>query len=261
MDAYGIEFMVGGQVIRKQDWGWKTNLTFGYNTTKVTSLRNRPDIYGLVIAEGGAKEGYPARGLFAIPFVGLDPFNGKPLYNNEKGQVSGAVFLQDYNVGFLKYMGPVDPTIAGGFSNTFNYKALSLNIFVTYQAGNMIRMYPAFNLNYSDLNASPREFQDRWVMPGDEKFTRVPPIYGALEYNRLSGEYPYNAYNYSTERVAKGDMIRLKTVSLSYQLSPNLLNRIGLNSASVTAAAINPWLIYADERLRGKIPSSSTQAA
>nr|WP_317126929.1 SusC/RagA family TonB-linked outer membrane protein [Chitinophaga rhizosphaerae] len=254
MDAKGIEFLIGGQVIKKQDWGWKTNLTFGYNTTKITRLRNRPDIFGLVVAEGGAKEGYPARGLFSIPFAGLDPRTGKPTFNNEKGEVSGAVYLQDYNVGFLKYEGPVDPTIAGGFSNTFSYKSLSLNIFLTYQAGNTIRLYPAFNENYSDLTATPKEFKDRWVMPGDEKYTRVPSILGAFEKSQLIGEYPYNNYNYSTERVAKGDMIRLKTVSLSYQVSPSLLNRLGLNSASVTAAAINPWLIYADPKLRGQDP-------
>lgn len=254
MDAQGIEVLIGGQVIKQQDWGWKTNLTFGYNTTKITRLRNRPSIYNLVVAEGGAQQGYPARGLFAIPFTGLDPRTGKPLFQNEKGEVSGSVYLQDYNVGFLKYMGPVDPTIAGGFSNTFNYKSLSLNVFVTYQAGNMIRLYPAFHVDYSDLDASPKEFQDRWVMPGDEQYTRVPPIYGAFEKSALSGEYPYNNYNYSTERVAKGDMIRLKTVSLSYMLQPTLLQRVGLKTASVTAAAINPWLIYADPKLRGQDP-------
>ena len=28
--------------------------------------------------------------------------------------------------------------------------------------------------------------------------------------------YAYNAYNYSTERIAKGDFIRMKEISLSY---------------------------------------------
>ena len=41
----------------------------------------------------------------------------------------------------LIYEGPVDPKITGGFSNTFNYKAFSLNVFVTYQAGNKIQAY------------------------------------------------------------------------------------------------------------------------
>ncbi|MGX5817710.1 SusC/RagA family TonB-linked outer membrane protein [Chitinophaga lutea] len=254
MRAYGFEVLIGGQVIKKPDWGWKTNLTFGYNTTEITNARNRPRIFDLVQAEGGAREGYPARGLFSIPFHSLDPFTGKPLFVNEKGQTSGSVYLQDYNLGYLQYEGPVDPTITGGFSNTFNYKAFSLNIFLTYQWGSYIRLNPVFRTAYSDLDASPKEFRDRWVMPGDEAVTRVPSILGAYEAAFLNGEYPYNNYNYSTERVAKGDMIRLKTVSLTYQIGPTLLNRIGLNNASVSAAAINPWLIYADPKLKGQDP-------
>lgn len=254
MNAFGVEVMLGGQVIKKQDWGWKTNFTFGYNTTKISNLRNRPDIFSLVVAEGGAREGYPARGLFSIPFNGLEHNTGKPIFTNEKGEASGSVYLQDYNVNFLKYMGPVDPTIAGGFSNTFNYKELSLNVFVTYQGGNMIRMNPAFRSSYTDLDAMPKEFRDRWIMPGDEQFTQIPSILGAYEQTWLAGAYPYNNYNYSTARVAKGDMIRLKTVSLTYHLNPSLMKRSGLKSASVTAAAINPWLIYTDPKLNGQDP-------
>lgn len=254
LKARGIEVLIGGQVIKKQYWGWKTTLTFGYNTTEISNLRNSPRIFDLVVAEGGAREGYPARGLFSIPFAGLDHVTGKPLFINEKGDRSGNVFLQDFNVGNLRYEGPVDPTIAGGFSNTFNYKMFSLNVFVTYQAGSMIRLNPYFRTAYSDLDASPKEFADRWIFPGDERQTNVPSILGAFEAVQLSGEYPYNNYNYSSARVAKGDLIRLKTVSLSYQLAPSLLNRIGFNSASITAAAINPWLIYADERLKGQDP-------
>jgi len=70
----------------------------------------------------------------------------------------------------------------------------------------------------------------------------------------LVGAYPYNNYNYSTERVAKGDFIRLKTVSLTYQMPPALIKRAGLSTMSVTAAAINPWLIYADKKLKGQDP-------
>jgi hypothetical protein len=162
--------------------------------------------------------------------------------------------MQSQSTGNLQYEGPVDPTIIGGFSNTFHYKALTLNIFVTYQAGNTIRLYPAFRTSYSDLDAMPKEFYDRWSVPGDEKYTNVPSILDAFAQSQLNGAYPYNNYNYSTQRVAKGDLIRLKTVSLGYQLPQPIARKFGLNNASVTAAATNPWLIYSDERLRGQDP-------
>ena len=68
-----------------------------------------------------------------------------------------------------------DPPITGGFSNTFTYQNLSLNVFITYQAGNKIRLYPAFRGGYVDLDAMPKEFLDRWEMPGDEKVTNIRP--------------------------------------------------------------------------------------
>jgi TonB-linked SusC/RagA family outer membrane protein len=254
MDSRGVEVLLGGEIIRKKDWGWKSTLTFGYNTTKITNAKDLPNIFSLVGAEGGNKQGYPVRSLFSIKYNGLEPFSGYPTFIDELGKTSAMVYMQSQVTGNLQYEGAVDPPITGGFSNTFNYKAFSLNVFITYQAGNTIRLYPAFKTSYSDLDAMPKEFYDRWTMPGDQKYTNIPSILDAFAQSQLNGAFPYNNFNYSSERIAKGDMIRLKTVSLAYTLPATMVNKFGLNNASVTAAATNPWLIYGDERLRGQDP-------
>ena len=255
MQSKGAELLVGGNVIKKPDWGWRTNLTFGYNTTKITNARNRPIIFDLVRPEGGNREGYPVNGLFSIDYQGLVRDNGSPLFINEKDTIGSSVYLQDENVQFLVFEGPVDPKFNGGFSNTFNYRNFSLNVFVTYQAGNKIRLYPAFRNTYSDYDAMPKEFYDRWMQPGDDVVPGVQPaILDAYTAYLLSGTYAYNNYNYSTARTAKGDFVRLKTVSLTYLLGRAALQKIGLNSGSVTASAINPWLIYSDAKLKGQDP-------
>src|SRR5258705_157271 len=56
MKAHGAEAVIGGQVIRATNWGWRTNFTFGYNTTKITNAKNQPIIFDLVKAEGGNTE-------------------------------------------------------------------------------------------------------------------------------------------------------------------------------------------------------------
>ena len=254
MTSQGIEVLIGGEVIKQKDWGWKTNLTFGYNTTKITNAKNIPQIFDLVIPEGGNKEGYPVHSLFSIPFKGLNHDTGIPTFTNEDGKTDANVYLQSQSTSYLKYEGPVDPPINGGFSNTFRYKAFSLNIFLTYQAGNKIRLYPSFRSSYSDLDAMPKEFNDRWVLPGDEKYTNVPAIVDLFKQSQQGGAYPYNNYNYSDARVAKGDFVRLKTVSVSWNVTPGLLKRSGLGSASITLATTNPWLIYSDEKLKGQDP-------
>ena len=254
MNSWGSELLLGGEIVRGRNWGWKSSLTVGYNENQITNAKNIPDIFSLVVAEGGNKEGYPVRSLFSINYKGLDHNTGIPQFVDENGKTAAAVYLQDQKTEHLVYEGPVDPPLNGGFSNTFHYKAFSANIFITYQAGNKIRLYPAFKTYYSDLDAMPREFNDRWVLPGDELLTNVPSIVEAFEAAQLNAAYPYNNYNYSTQRVAKGDFIRLKTVSLSYQLSANTIQRIGFNSVSFTATAANLWLIYADKKLKGQDP-------
>ncbi|MBS1608338.1 MAG: SusC/RagA family TonB-linked outer membrane protein [Bacteroidetes bacterium] len=258
MTSQGAELLISAKVVDKRNWGWKTTLTFGYNETKITRAEYLPRIFDLVKAEGGNLQGYPVSSLFSIRYSGLDPNTGVPQFLNEKGEVSPAVYMQSDSVKNLKYEGPVDPKFTGGFNNTFTYKAFSLNIFITYQAGNKIRLYPAFRNSYSEWDATPKEFYDRWLMPGDQQTTNVPSImdyYQAVLTNNASSAYPYNNYNYSTERIAKGDFIRLKTVSLSYQLSDAITKRTRfLKTASFTLAVINPWLSYSDKKLQGQDP-------
>ncbi|MFT3747546.1 MAG: SusC/RagA family TonB-linked outer membrane protein [Agriterribacter sp.] len=256
--SQGAELLLGGQPIVRKNWNWKVNLTFGYNTTKITNSEYLPQIFDLVKQEGGNLQGYPVNGLFSIKFSGLNATTGVPEFINEEGKTSSAVFMQSDSIRNLKFEGPIDPVITGGFNNTFTYKAFSLNIFITYQLGNKIRLAPAFKNNYSEWDATPKEFYDRWVMPGDQNTTNIPSIMDYYQYilvNSTSFNYPYNNYNYSTERIARGDFIRLKTVSLSYQLPAAILQKTNFfKTVSVTAAAINPWLIYSDKKLKGQDP-------
>jgi TonB-linked SusC/RagA family outer membrane protein len=257
MKSYGFEFLINGQIIKSKNLGWRSTLTFGYNKTEITNAENVPLIFDLVKAEGGNRVGYPVNSLFSLDFKGLDHNTGIPQFVDETGKVGEGVYLQDDKIDYLVYEGPVDPPITGGFSNTFNYQNLSLNIFITYQAGNKIRLYPAFRSAYVDLDAMPKEFFDRWEMPGDEKLTDIPVI-SDVYYSYITGangSFPYNNYNYSTARVADGSFARLKTVSLTYQLGSAALKRLSAFKAiSLTGALSNFWLIYSDKKLHGQDP-------
>lgn len=255
MKSSGFEFSVGGSAIKSRNFTWQTNVTFGYNTTKITKADNFPLVFDLVVPEGGALVGYPVRGLFSIPFAGLDSL-GVPTFKSDKGDTSMGVYLQSDKIGFLKYEGPVDPTIVGGFTNNFTYKNFSFGFHISYQAGNKIRLYSAYYGSYSDLSASPNEFKNRWTLPGDEKVTNIPSIadkYTDYNINNVSA-YPYNNYNYSTERVVDGSFVRLKSVTVRYSLPSRLLHSSVFKSASLSLVGNNIWLIYSDKNLHGQDP-------
>lgn len=254
MKSHGVDLSIGASVLQQGNFSWTTNFIFSHNKSRITNLRNQPRIIDLVFPDGGAQEGYPVRGLFSIDYQKLNPESGMPLFINQDGMLSSDVFMQSLSVGHLKYEGPVDPTFTGGFSNTFKYKDLSLNIFLTYQGGNKVRLNPAFQNSYSDLDAMPREFLDRWVLPGDEQYTNIPSILDAITLSQMGSIYPYNSYNYSTARVADGSFIRLRTVSLSYTLPEKMLSPYGFSNASISLTGTNLLLLYADKKLYGQDP-------
>jgi hypothetical protein len=128
-------------------------------------------------------------------------------------------------------------------------------VFITYSFGNVVRLDPIFKNEYNDLNSMPKEFANRWVVPGDENVTNVPVIASQRQNRNDSDlEYAYNAYNYSTERIAKGDFIRMKEISLGYDFPKSITDPMKLNNLSLKLQATNLFLIYADKKLNGQDP-------
>ena len=191
-----------------------------------------------------------------MQFKGLDE-NGIPTYINEDGELTNGDidFQESDKLGHLKYEGSVDPPYSGGMNNSFQYKNWKLNVFITYQFGNVIRLNSAFKSSYSDLDAMPREFKNRWRTAGDEDLTSIPTILSAYQQSADSNlKIAYNAYNFSTERVAKGDFIRMKEISLSYDFPQDWISKAKFKSLQLKAQVTNPFLIYADKKLNGQDP-------
>jgi len=254
MKSHGLEGTLGATVIKSTDWTWRTQFNFGHHVGKITKLANEPNIWSLITQDGGPKEGYPYRGLFSIPFVGLDHDAGYPIFINEDGEESSEVYFQSDQSQYLKYEGPIDPVFTGGFYNSVKFKGFSLSALITFAQGNKVRLDPAFENSYTDLSSMSKDFLKRWVMPGDEEWTNVPSIMDQFVVSKVGSQNPYNSYNYSSVRVADGDFIRLKQVNLSYQLPANTFKSLGVTNASLSLVGNNLWLIYSDSRLNGQDP-------
>lgn len=256
MKSHGLEFTLSTHNIKTEDFNWRTNFIFSNAKNEVTELEQNSNVMELVYGTGFARKGYPVRGLFSIPFKGLDK-NGIPLIENEDGEITSTSidFQERDNVDFLIYEGPTDPTITGSFGNEFTYKGFRLNVFMTYSFGNVVRLNPVFSAQYSDMSAMTREFKNRWTLPGDEARTNIPAIISSRMYEENPDyRYAYNAYNYSDARVAKGDFIRMKEISLSYDFPKQWIAPLKVSSLSLKVQATNLFLIYADKKLNGQDP-------
>ena len=259
MKSHGIEFTLSTRNIepkRPGGFGWSTDLTFSYAVTEISKLQSRSRVIDLVTGSGFPLEGYPHRAIFSIPFAGLDS-HGLPLVYDETGNISnvGVNFQEHEALSFLKYEGPVDPPYTGGFGNMFDFKGFHLNVFMTYSFGNKLRLDPVFSAGYSDLTSFTKDFKNRWALPGDEALTDIPAIASRRQvYSNNYLSMAYNAYNYSTARIANGDFIRLKEISLTYDVPKSFISHLRLNTASIKLAATNICLLYADKKLNGQDP-------
>ena len=263
MKSKGLEFTLSGNLINATNFKWRTNFNMGYNTNKITELQSIPLIFDLVTSNGGAVMGYPQRGLFSVQFAGLDHYYGYPLFIGTNGQVTPRVNPQATDIGYLKYEGPVDAPFNGGLTNSFKYKNFSLSTLITFSAGNYVRLTNAYSASYDDMTAMTKDMLNRWIMPGDEKFTNIPAILDVYTAKMIvdpasgaavDARYPYNIYNYSTERIARGDFIRLKNVVLSYEIPKSIREKLKIANATVAVAGNNLALLYADKRLNGQDP-------
>ena len=255
MKSHGEELSISSKNIKTKDFDWNTDFIFSHTKSRVTSLDSRSPIYDFIFGTGFTMVGYPYRGLFSIDFKGLNK-EGLPTFINENGELTTSnINFQSYVLDHLVYEGPTDPTITGSLGNTFRYKNWHLNIFATYSFGNVIRLDPFFKSSYSDLDAMPKEFKNRWMHAGDENITNIPVIADLRQLqNDTYLSRAYNAYNASTARTAKGDFIRMKEISLSYDFPRKWVAPLGLSTASLKLQATNLFLIYSDKKLNGQDP-------
>ncbi len=265
MKSHGIEFTLSTRNIVDREFTWTTDFTFSWNKSKITDMLSANNIQRLMTGRGFPLVGYTRSSLFSLRFMGLtkeglptfwwpregkDPIIGPGSYGDLNFQ-----YKTNNNIEFLKYEGMIEPPVTGGFGNTFSWKGLRLNVFMTYAFGNHIRLDNIFKSRYTDMDAMQREFINRWTVPGDELKTNIPVIPDTRQQRQYGNmNYAFNAYNYSDQRVASGDFIRMKEISLNYDFSKRITDKLRMSNLSLKLSATNLFLIYSDKKLNGQDP-------
>lgn len=255
LKSSGQELSISSKNILNSNFKWTTDFIFTHAKTEVTKLKTTNIIRDFVSGTGFTMEGYPVRSLFSIDFRGLNE-SGMPTFINQDGNLTVSdIDFQSRVYDHLVYEGPTDPTITGSLGNTFSYKGFRLNVFATYSFGNVVRLDPRFHKSYDDMDATPKEFKNRWTIAGDEKYTNIPAI-ADLRTDQQDSKLnrAYNAYNWCSARTAKGDFIRMKEISLSYDFPQSMISNLGISNLSMKLQATNLFLIYADKNLNGQDP-------
>jgi hypothetical protein len=129
----------------------------------------------------------------------------------------------------------------GGLTNRITYKGLSLEVFFQGQWGNQVLNNNGFFME-SSASAGWNNMQsqlDRWTTPG--QITRVPrPYEGGTEPGSSTIQ------TFSTKQLENASYIRLKQVTIGYDLPSGLVRKLNMSQVRVFAQAINllTWTAY-----------------
>lgn len=218
MKGQGISVNISSRNIQYRDFEWTSNFLLSSNRVVITTIYLDAATSGYSSILGGATPkiaGNDINALYAIPWGGLDPTNGKPRLLVDGQPTTDYSKMTGASISFLKYIGPSTPKFSGSLRNSFNYKGFSLSANVLYKMGYWFRRPEGVSLlNYvniaSGMELPAAEYEKRWQKPGDELHTNVP----AFTYPVSSNEY--YAYKTADINVLKADHLRLQEINFSY---------------------------------------------
>lgn len=216
-------------------FSWTTSLNLAYNQNEVVSLAS-----GQTIIDDGSnmnvvKVGEPIGAFFGAEYAGVDPDNGDALWYVNAMDDNGNIIdptatTNDFSEANFIILGSPLPNVIYGLDNTFSYGGLTLNVRFQGQTGNEIHngggLFMSCNACWFDNQT--RDQLERWQNPGD--VTDVPQA-------RLG--YSNGDQTRSSRYLSEGSYLRLKNVTLAYDLPSGWFTKTGIRDVRVYATGTN----------------------
>ncbi|WP_321479478.1 SusC/RagA family TonB-linked outer membrane protein [uncultured Bacteroides sp.] len=280
--GYNISFTA--TPIRNKDFNWIFAGSFSKIMNKINTAPGK-NVYDLDNFLNGTAvvKGQPVGTFYSYKFVGLNPVDGGPLFDDWEERSSELIGLSNYDT-YTKVLVPSgkrDPDISGSISHTLNYKSWRLSMLLNYSLGAKVRRFKVFSQSIDgssfnhDINPEynvNRELINRWKKQGDERYTNIPAIMsknspGFYSYtSHYSSGYYYNGvkiaedywnmYDYADIRVVSADYLQIANVSLTYELPSKILNAYKLHRVALTLSGSNLYTFCA-KALKGQTPNQS----
>lgn len=255
----GLEFSLASIPVKKENFSWTSNLVFSLLKNKVISLGNQTIFYHRSNIGAGLSTQpefvlVPGQGLgsyWGLKYLGTwKPTESETakLFGNKPGDsryedVNGDSKI---NTSDFQIIGNGMPKTSFGWNNTFQYKSLSLNVFVqalmdfdklnyTYGA--------AISVSADARQATISDIRNRYIVGSNE--TSEIPAFSSTSVNYLQ----------SSRFLEQGDFVRLKNLNLSYDFPENLIKKVGVK---LFVGAIN---LITFTKYKGIDPESSSSTS
>ncbi|MCG9793082.1 SusC/RagA family TonB-linked outer membrane protein [Flavobacterium algicola] len=268
----GFEFTLNSTNIKSKNFNWNTSFNISFNRNRIEELSGGDDYLERNVGGAGnamntvvgyiSQVGKPITAMYGFVYEGnyqVEDFNIQPNgsyllkpnvpygIGGEIGQTATTVQPGDpkykdvngdglVNNNDKTIIGNPFPVHIGGMSNNFKYKQLDLNVFMQWSYGN-----DTYNANRLYLEGgTPTGFNGNQFASYADRWT---------EENRSNTMYRANATGtrvYSTRFVEDASFIRLKTIQLGYNFTPEMSAKLKLKSLRMYVSAQNlfTWTNY-----------------
>lgn len=236
LENKGIEFMLDVTPVRSRNFTWTSTFNTAYNTSKVLDLAGQTRITIIDWYNNGGSNEFMGRQVYEV---------GKPIAQiaartykrNDKGEIllSEAGRLQNNGTTDVLF-GSALPKFTGGWNNTFTYKKLSLLVHIDYKAGG--KFISGSNLNSLRQGHSKASLVGR--RPGENGVVFPGVFETGPNAGLVNGSTPaatkavfgkdfytdYRSLQIADPFVYKSDFIKLRNITLSYDLSSLVSSKI-----------------------------------
>ncbi|WP_299755916.1 TonB-dependent receptor [uncultured Pontibacter sp.] len=216
----------------KGDFIWNTTLNLSTYKNEVKNLFEDQPIDGSFVTRTAV--GQPLGAFFLIKSLGVDPETGDMMYEdiNEDGKINSLD---------RQFLGNPLADFYGGITNNLSYKNFDLNVFFQYSYGNDVYNMNAegtggatsLGANASAAGAPTNVFRDayegRWTPENpNADYPRIVAGSAGITNNQRSSRY-----------LEDGSYLRLKNITLGYNLPTNLVSKVKLSSARIYVTGQN----------------------
>ncbi len=238
----GVEISISTTNIKSSNLTWTTDFTISFNKNRLSGFGSdtiqNANAYGIVqiYHNGGALYSW-----YAKEYYGIDPANGSMLWVGADGKPT-----HDYQAARKVEYGSPMPKYQGGFATELKYKGLSLRANFSYVSGNKIynyfRRYVDHDLQDVGFNVMmPRSDWKIWQQPGDVANHPLP-------------QNAVNSYDPSTRFIEDGSYVKVRNITLAYELPSSFVSRLKLTGLTISLGADN---LYTFTNFWGQDPEVS----
>jgi TonB-dependent starch-binding outer membrane protein SusC len=237
----GWEFQLNTLNIQKNDFKWTSSVNITIPENKLIEF---PDLDAFPAYKNQFKVGESIFTKRTLKSTGVNGETG--LYTFEDVNTDGRTSTTSDGL----FLEEVSQKFFGGLNNGFSYKGIELDIFIQFVKQDGYNYLQSFQ-SPGNMSNQPSVVWDRWKQPGDQTSVQQYSAFGPA-----SNTYVY--YILSDAAISDASFIRLKNVSLSWQVPNKWTGKAKVNGLRIYAQGQNLLTFTKYEGLDPETQSSTS---